>query len=194
MRNNAIRKVPIEVSARHVHLSPDELSALFGNGYQLTFSKALSQIGQFGAKETVTVIGAKGQIDNVRIVGPLRVKTQVEMSKTDYRAIGVAAPVRISGDLEKSAAISLVGPSGRVDIKEGAIVAKRHLHLESNIAKRWGLKNTDTISIEIKGHRSLIFNEVIIRAGSPSDKLSFQVDTDEANSADIAGGEKGELL
>lgn len=187
-------KIPIEVSARHVHLAKKDLDKLFGKNYRLTKLRNLSQPGEFAAKETVEIKGNKGEIKNVRIVGPVRQKTQVEISKTDAINLKINAPVRLSGDLKKSGSCTLIGPKGKIKLKEGVIIAHRHLHIEPKLAKKYNLKNGQFVSIKVKNTiRSLTFHNVIVRI-SPKFRLAFHIDTDEANAVGIKKHGTGILL
>jgi len=159
-QSNGSVKIPVGVSNRHVHLSKDDFNILFGNGAKLSNIKDLSQPGQYACEEKVTLVGPKGVIENVRILGPIRNKTQVELSISDCIKLGVKAPIRDSGDLEDTASITLVGPQGSVTIKEGTIIAARHIHLHTNDAKKFSLKNGDRVSVRVPGLRGLIFNNV----------------------------------
>lgn len=189
-------RIPIEISARHIHLSQKDLEILFGVGYKLRAYKELSQIGEFAAKETVSIIGPKNKITNVRIIGPVRNETQLEITITDSYFLGITPPpVLISGDLKKSAGgLRIIGPKNRIDLKKGIMAAQRHLHISSDEAKKIGIKHFDKISIKSTGVRSIIFNNVIVRSRPNKDKLSFQLDTDEANSAGILFGDVGEII
>lgn len=172
--------VPVGISNRHIHLSQAELTVLFGQGYELTAIKDLSQPGQYAAQETLTVCGPKGAIEGVRILGPLRNKTQVEILQGDCFKLGIKAPVRMSGELEDSAPITLIGPKGSVYIKEGAIIAQRHIHMTLEDAKRFGVSDGQIVSIEILGQRGGILSNVVIRANDMS-KLDCHLDVEEAN-------------
>lgn len=185
-------KIPIEVSARHCHLSPQDLAKLFGRGYKLKVLKFLSQPGQFAAKEEIKIIGPKGE-SKVRIVGPERLNTQIELAATDCFKLGIRLVLRVSGNIKNTPGAILVGPKGKIKIKEGVIVAQRHLHLTPNEAKSLKLKRGDIVSINIKGLRGLIFSKVIIRSGIRH-KKSFQIDTDEGNACGWAPGMTGELI
>lgn len=187
------KKVTIEVSARHVHLSKEDLYTLFGLGYTLTKRNDLSQPGQFAAEETVTLVGPKDKIEKVRILGPLRNKTQVEISKTDGYKLGISAPIRNSGDISGSAAGKLIGPKGEVDLEEGIIYAWRHIHASVEDAESLDLKDKDIISVKVEGERALTFGNVLVRV-SPNFQLAFQIDTDEANAAGVVNGDEGILL
>ncbi len=180
-------QVLVEISARHVHLSKQDLEALFGKGYELTVKKMLSQPGQFACEERVKVIGAKGEFPAVSILGPCRNATQVELSLTDARSIGVSAPVRESGDIALSGACKLVGPAGEVEIKQGVIAAKRHIHATTADAEKMGLSNGQIVQVKIptSNGRNLIFDDVVVRV-SDSYALAMHIDTDEANAAGMA--------
>lgn len=186
-------KVLVETSARHVHVSEKDLYTLFGEGYELTVKKMLSQPGQFACAERVDVVGEKKTLTGVSILGPCRKESQVELSLTDARSIGVKAPIRESGDLEGSGACKLVGPKGEVVLEKGVIAAKRHIHMTPADAEKLGLKDKDVVSVKTSGERSVVFNETVVRV---SDKflLRMHIDTDEANAAGIAGEVEGEII
>ncbi|MEE8835856.1 MAG: phosphate propanoyltransferase [Eubacteriales bacterium] len=180
--------VPVGVSARHVHLTQEHVEALFGKGYQLTKKKDLMG-GQFASNEQVTIVGLKLRaIENVRILGPVRSRTQVEISATDARTLGIKAPIRESGHLDGSAPIAIVGPKGAIYLKEGAIVAMRHIHMTPSDAQAAGLKNGDIVSVRADNERGTIFNHVVIRV-DPKFTLEMHIDTDEANAAGIKQGD-----
>lgn len=175
------KTVMVETSARHVHVTEKTLETLFGKGYQLTKKKDLSQPGQFACEERVQVIGPKNSFPAVSILGPTRPADQVELSASDARSIGVAAPVRESGDIAGSGACKLVGPKGEVELKEGVIVAKRHIHMTPEDAENYGVKDKQVVSVKIDSpERSLVFGDVVVRV-SPKFKLAMHIDTDESN-------------
>lgn len=175
------KTVMVETSARHVHVTEETLETLFGKGYQLTKKKDLSQPGQFACEERVQVIGPKNSFPAVSILGPTRPADQVELSASDARSIGVAAPVRESGDISGSGACKLVGPKGEVELKEGVIVAKRHIHMTPEDAENYGVKDKQVVSVKIDSpERSLVFGDVVVRV-SPKFKLAMHIDTDESN-------------
>lgn len=175
------KTVMVETSARHVHVTEETLEILFGKGYQLTKKKDLSQPGQFACEERVQVIGPKNSFPAVSILGPTRPADQVELSASDARSIGVAAPVRESGDIAGSGACKLVGPKGEVELKEGVIVAKRHIHMTPEDAENYGVKDKQVVSVKIDSpERSLVFGDVVVRV-SPKFKLAMHIDTDESN-------------
>ena len=179
--------VPIGVSARHVHLTQEHVEALFGPGYRLTKKKDLMG-GLFASNETVTIVGLKLRaIENVRILGPTRKASQVEVSATDAVRLGMKVPVRESGDVKGSAAIALVGPKGALYLKEGCIVAMRHIHMSPKDAADAGVKDGDIVSVKADNERGTIFNHVKIRVDE-SFTLEMHIDTDEANAAQIATG------
>lgn len=175
------KTVMVETSARHVHVTEETLEILFGKGYQLTKKKNLSQPGQFACEERVQVIGPKNSFPAVSILGPTRPADQVELSASDARSIGVVAPVRESGDIAGSGACKLVGPKGEVELKEGVIVAKRHIHMTPEDAENYGVKDKQVVSVKIDSpERSLVFGDVVVRV-SPKFKLAMHIDTDESN-------------
>lgn len=185
--------VPIGVSARHVHLTQEHVEQLFGKGYQLTKKKELMG-GQFASNETVTIVGLKLRaIENVRILGPVRKRSQVEISATDAIRLGVKAPVRESGDVAGSAPIALVGPKGVVYLDEGCIVAKRHVHMSPQDAMAAGVKDGEIVSVRVDNERGTTFNEVKIRVDD-SFTLEMHIDTDEGNAAQVSAGTTGRII
>ena len=188
------KTVLIETSARHVHVTKETLETLFGKGYQLTKKKDLSQPGQFACEERVQVIGSKGSFPAVSILGPERPADQVEISASDARTLGVTAPVRESGDIAGSAPCKLVGPKGEVELSEGVIVAKRHIHMTPEDAARYGLKDKQVVSVKIQSaERSLIFGDTVVRV-SPNYALAMHIDTDESNAVMAPAGTLGVIL
>ncbi|PWA13056.1 propanediol utilization protein [Pueribacillus theae] len=185
--------IPIAVSARHCHLSKNDLKTLFGEGYELTKKADLSQPGQFAANETVSIIGPKGSIQNVRILGPTRNLTQVEVSKTDAIMLGLNPPLRESGDIKGSSPITILGPEGSIYLKEGLIIAKAHIHMHPEDAEAFQVKNGDYVRITTEDIRPVSFEQVLIRV-SPNYKLEMHIDTDEANAGFITTGKKGKLI
>ena len=187
-------KFLIETSARHVHVTKEVLNTLFGEGYELTVKKELSQPGQFASNERVAVIGPKGQFPAVSILGPVRPETQVELSASDARSIGVAAPIRESGDISGSGACKLVGPKGEVEISEGVIIAKRHIHATPEDAEALGVKDKEIVNVKVDSpERSLIFGDVVVRV-SPKYALAMHIDTDESNAASVTPGMMVEIV
>ena len=187
-------QVLVETSARHLHLSQKDLETLFGEGYQLTSKKALSQPGQFACVERVDVVGSKKTLSGVTILGPVRKATQVELSLTDARSIGVDAPIRESGDIAGSGACKLVGPKGEIELKEGVIAAKRHIHMTPADAEAFDVKDGQTVSVRIDSDgRALTFGDVVIRVRDDF-ALAMHIDTDESNAACAAPGTMGEVI
>ena len=187
-------KVQIETSARHVHVTQQTLETLFGKGAALTPKKDLSQPGQFACAERIDVVGPKRTLSGVSILGPCRGKDQVEISLTDARSIGVAAPVRESGDVAGTPGCKLVGPCGEVEIKEGVIAAKRHIHATPEDAAELGVADKDVVSVKLETEgRSLVFGDVVVRV-SPKFALAMHIDTDESNAAACKGAVQGEIV
>ena len=184
----------VEISARHVHVTKETLEVLFGKGYELTVKKELSQPGQFASNERVTVVGPKKELAGVSILGPCRSADQVELSATDARSVGIAAPIRESGDVKGSGACKLIGPAGEVELKEGVIVAKRHIHMTPEDAEKFGVKDAQIVKVAINtAERSLVFGDTVVRV-SPKYALAMHVDTDEANAAAIPGSCIGTIV
>ena len=187
-------KILVETSARHLHVTRETLDILFGEGYELNVKKMLSQPGQYASEERVEVVGSKKSLPGVSILGPVRKATQVELSLTDARAIGVSAPVRESGDLEGAGACKLIGPCGEVEVKEGVIAAKRHVHMTKADAEAFGEKDKDEVMVRIDSNgRSLVFDDVVCRV-SDSYALAMHIDTDESNAGCVAPGTMGEII
>ena len=185
--------ITANISNRHIHLCEADMEILFGKGGKLTKIKDLLQPGEHACQETVKISGEKGAIEKVRVIGPLRKVTQVEISISDAIKLGVKAPIRSSGDIAGSASIKIFGPAGEVVLKEGCIVAKRHVHMTDADAAFYGLKNNELISVKTSGERSVIFNNVLVRV---SDKMALEchLDIEEANAAALKNGDKVELL
>ncbi len=186
-------KILVETSARHLHVTRETLDILFGEGYELNVKKMLSQPGQFAANERVRVVGPKGEFPAMSILGPLRSANQVEISMSDARTLGVSAPVRESGDVAGSAPCTLIGPNGSVELSEGVIVAKRHIHMRPSDAEELGLENGSIVSVKIDAGRPLVFGDVVVRV---SEKFmpAMHIDTDESNAAGCAGEVWGEII
>lgn len=184
----------IETSARHVHVTKETLEVLFGKGAVLEVKKMLSQPGQFASNQKVKVVGPKGEL-NCSILGPERKENQVEVSLSDARTLGVVAPIRESGDVAGSAPCKLVGPAGEVELKEGVIVAKRHVHMTPTDAEEFGVKNGQIVNVKVTSEtgRSLIFGDTVIRV-SPTYALAMHVDTDESNAGALAGQVFGTIV
>ena len=184
----------VETSARHVHLTQEHLEILFGTGYELTKKKSLSQPGQYACEERVTVVGSKGEFKGISILGPVRKATQIELSATDARSIGIAAPLRESGDVVGSGACKIIGPVGEIEITEGVIVAKRHIHATPAEAEKLGVKDGEVVSVKIDTDgRSLIFGDVVVRVNE-NYALAMHIDTDESNAASCGREQYGEII
>ncbi len=186
-------KVPAGISNKHVHVSEEDFKTLFGADAEMSHFKDLSQPGQFATDEKVDIVGSYGTLKNVRILGPYRKQTQVELSETDCFTIGVDIALRESGKLEGTPGCKLVGPAGEVELKEGAIVAQRHIHLSTAQAEEAGVKNGDIVSVKFDGPRALVFDNVLVRAGD-SHERDMHLDTDEANAAGLKNGQLGEII
>ena len=188
------QRIPVAVSARHAHLSQRTIDGLFGAGYQLQPRTALSQTGQYAAQESVTLVGPRGTLERVRLMGPPRAQDQIEISRSDEFLLGIDAPVRISGDVSNTPGITLEGPKGRVRIASGVICARRHIHMSTADAERLGLRDHDTVRVRIdSAGRDLVFEDVAVRV-SPEFKLELHLDTDEANAAGVDSNTTAELL
>ena len=185
-------KFLVETSARHVHVTKETLETLFGAGFELTVKKPLSQPGQYASNERVTVVGPKKELANVSILGPCRSADQVELSATDARSIGIVAPVRESGDIAGSGACKLVGPCGEVELKEGVIVAKRHIHVTPEDAEKLGVADKEIVKVACGSEgRKLVFDDVVIRV-SEKFATAMHIDTDESNAC--GGASEGEIV
>ncbi len=183
--------VELEASGRHVHVTKDQAQALFGHG--LTPSRPLSQPGQFLAKERVTVIGPRGKFENVAVLGPERKEGQVEISLTDARTLGICAPIRMSGNVSGTPGATLLGPLGRVELPQGVIAAQRHIHLTPAAAARFGVRDKQTVNLQVYTARPMIFQEVAIRV-SPDFAPAVHLDYDEANACGFQKGDLGRIL
>ena len=188
------RPVLVETSARHIHVSRRVLDILFGEGYELTKKKDLSQPGQYACEERIAVIGPKGQFPGVSILGPVRPATQVEISASDARSIGVAAVVRESGDIAGTPGCKIVGPKGEIEIENGVIVAKRHIHMTPDDAEKYGLQDKQVVEVKVSSDdRTLTFGDVVVRV-HPNFALAMHIDTDESNAALCKPGTMGVIL
>ncbi|TGE33429.1 phosphate propanoyltransferase [Desulfosporosinus sp. Sb-LF] len=177
--------IPVGISNRHIHLSQADLETLFGSGYQLTKTKDLSQPMQYACKETLIIAGPKGAIEKVRILGPVRSESQIEILQADCFKLGVSAPVRLSGDLQGTPGITLIGPKGSVLLSKGLVIAQRHIHMTLEDAKNFGVTDGEQVTIQIDGLRGGTFSNVVIRANNTS-ALEFHIDTEEANAMQLA--------
>lgn len=185
-------KIQIEVSARHCHLTIKDIAKLFGKGYKLKVLKMVSQPGQWASKEKLKIKGSKGEL-GLRIVGPARSKTQVELSTTECYRLGIKPLLRVSGNLQGTPGCILIGPKGKIKITSGVIVAQRHVHLSPTEVKSLKLKKGQIVKMKISGPRGLVFDKVVVRTGQ-SHKKAFQIDTDEGNACGWKLGIKGELV
>jgi len=182
--------IPIEVSAHHVHLTQEHVEALFGAGHHLTRQGDLSQPGQYACQEQVTLVGPRGRVERVRVLGPVRKFTQVEIAMTEQFKLGIHPPIRESGDLKDTPGLTLEGPAGSVTIDKGVICAMRHIHMTPEDALRYGLRDKFTVRIRVPGDRELVFGDVRIRV-DPNFRLAMHIDTDEGNAASIRTGMTG---
>ena len=186
--------VPVGVSNRHIHLSTADLETLFGAGYELTPIKDLSQPGQFACKETLTIVGPSLRpIENVRVLGPVRKASQVEISRTDSFTLKVKPPVRESGDIAGSAPVTIIGPKGVVTLKEGCIIANRHIHMSTDEGAQFGLSDGQYVDVEVSGERRTKFYDVQVRVHKDF-RLEMHIDTDDANAAGIGNGAKVKIV
>ena len=185
--------VEVEVSARHVHLTDEHIEVLFGKGATLTPKRPLSQPGQFLSEERVTLIGPKGRKERTAVLGPARSATQIELSKSDCVELGVQAPVRMSGDVKGSAPITIVGPCGSLEVSEGAIIAKEHVHLTPDVAEVMGVVDQQHVDVEVFTSRPVIFRDVIVRVSKAS-SCRMHIDFDEANAALVSGFTLGKII
>lgn len=185
--------VEVEVSARHVHLTDEHIEVLFGKGATLTPKRPLSQPGQYLSEERVTLIGPKGRKERTAVLGPARSATQIELSKSDCVELGVQAPVRMSGDVKGSAPITIVGPCGTLEVSEGAIIAKEHVHLTPDVAEVMGVVDQQHVDVEVFTSRPVIFRDVIVRVSKAS-SCRMHIDFDEANAALVSGFTLGKII
>lgn len=191
---NAEGDIPVGISNRHIHLSHDDVETLFGKGYQLTKLKELSQPGQYACKEVLTIVGPSMRaIEGVRVLGPERKRSQVEISRTDSFTLKVKPPVRESGDLAGSAPITIIGPKGIVTLKEGCIIANRHIHMSEDEGKAFGVRDGEYVDVQMNGERRSMFYDVQIRVHKDF-RLEMHIDTDDANAAGVGNGFKGKLI
>src|SRR5690554_3062012 len=185
--------VPIAMSNRHLHLSQEDLDMLFGKGYELTKIKDLSQPGQFACDEKVDILGPKGTLKGVRVLGPIRPNTQIEISVADGYVLGIQAPVRDSGKIDDTPGAKIVGPRGEVNIDRGIIVAARHIHMHTDDAEKFGVEDKDIVQVKIDGPRGLIFENVLVRV-NPAYALEMHVDVEEGNASGIKNGQMVEII
>ena len=186
-------EILIETSARHIHVTQETLEILFGKGHELTKKKDLSQPGQYACEERVTVVGPKKELANVSILGPVRPADQVELSATDARSIGLGIDIRESGDIAGTPGVKLVGPAGELEISEGCIVAKRHIHMTPADAEAFGVSDKEIVKVRLDTARPLVFDDVVVRV-SPKFALAMHIDTDECNAAAAFGAVQGRIV
>ncbi|WP_173915403.1 phosphate propanoyltransferase [Halobacillus sp. Marseille-Q1614] len=187
-------EIPIGVSARHCHLNQPSLDILFGKGYELTKKKSLSQPGQFACEETVMIAGPRGSISNVRILGPLRSATQVEISQTDAFKIGAKPPIRQSGHIKSSSPVTIIGPKASLHLDEGLIIAQAHIHMAPKDAEHFNVQNGEVVEVAVEsGPRPIKFSKTVIRV-SEKYQLEMHIDTDEANAGSVKTGQSGKLI
>lgn len=186
-------EISVGLSNRHIHLSESDLKKLFGEDYQLTKLKDLSQPGQYAAEECVDIVGPRGTIQKIRILGPVRKDTQIELSAGDARVVGINAPVRDSGDIDGTPGCTIIGPNGEINIDKGVIIAARHIHMTPEDAAHFGVKDKDLVNVETEGPRGVIFKNVLIRV-SPSYSLEMHVDIEEGNAAGLKNGDFIKLI
>lgn len=188
-----MEKFVVEISARHIHVTEEQIAILFGEGYQLTPKKDLSQPGQFVCEEKLTIVGPRSEI-KASILGPARKAAQVELSLTDARTIGVDALIRESGDIDGTVGVKLIGPKGEITIDKGVIAAKRHIHMTPADAQNYGVNNGDVVSVKVETpERSLVFGDTVVRVRDDF-ALAMHIDTDEGNAAGIKGSALGEIV
>lgn len=191
--NETMTKVPVSISARHIHLQAEHVKELYGKGYQLTKFKDISQPGQYACNEKLTILGPKGKIDNVRVLGPLRNKTQVEVASSEARKLGITPPVRNSGNLKGSAPITIVGPKGSISLEEGCIIADRHIHMTSKDARDFGVNDGQKVSVLVEGAKGGVMDQVTIRVNDRY-ALDMHIDTDDANAFGLKGNEQLKII
>ncbi|MGE5633013.1 MAG: phosphate propanoyltransferase [Caulobacteraceae bacterium] len=185
--------VPVNMSNRHIHVTKEHLAILFGEGHELTKMKDLSQPGQFACDEKVDIVGPKSTIKGVRILGPVRPDTQLEISVFDARTLGVDAVVRPSGKIQGTPGCTIIGPNGKVEIKEGVIVAARHIHMHPDDSVKYGLKDRDIVKVRVGTERAVVFENVVVRV-HPEYALDMHIDIEEGNAAGIQNGAQGEII
>ena len=192
--NDIPERIPIAISARHVHLSRGTIDQLFGVGYKLRILAPLVQPGQFSTEDTVSLVGPHGRLAHVRVLGPPRAADQIEVSRSDEFALGLDAPVRVSGDLSDTPGITIEGPAGSVQLKRGTICALRHIHMSPSDAVRLGVHDRDMVEVAVRnGERDTVFGDVVVRV-SPDYRLELHLDTDEGNAAGVRPGDTALLL
>jgi putative phosphotransacetylase len=191
--NNMQKTVPVSMSNRHVHISKQHLELLFGEGHELTRMKDLSQPGQYACDEKIDIVGPKSTIKGVRILGPVRPETQIEVSMFDARTLGVDAVVRPSGKLQGTPGCTIVGPKGQVELDKGVVVAARHIHMHTDDAPKFDLKDNDIVKVRVGEERAVVFENVVVRV-HPEYALDMHIDIEEGNAAGIKNGDIGEII
>lgn len=186
-------KVPVGLSNKHLHLTEEHIEVLFGKGHKLTPKKNLVQPGQFASEEKVDIVGPKGTLKGIRVLGPARPQTQIELAMTDARTIGIKAPIRESGKLDGTPGCKLIGPEGEVELESGVMIAQRHVHLSPEQAKEAGVKDKDIVSLKVEGERGLTFDNVLVRSGDTHEK-ECHLDTDEGNAAGLGPDAVAEII
>lgn len=186
-------KLPIALSNKHIHLGQEDLNILFGDGYELTAIKDLSQPGQYACDEKVDIVGPKGTLKGVRVLGPVRGRTQIEVSISDAFKLGVEPIIRNSGDVNDTPGAKIVGPKGEVELEDGVIVAARHIHMHTTDGEKFGVKDKDIVKIKTEGMRSVVFENVLIRVAD-NFALEMHVDIEEGNAAGVKNGDMVELI
>lgn len=193
MLHKRTNKIPVSISARHIHVNREALDILYGEGYELTVYRELSQPGQYASNEQLNLVGPKGMFSNVRILGPLRKDNQVEVSMTDARKLGIKPPVRSSGDIEGSAPVILIGPCGSVTLKEGCIIAERHIHMSPLDANYYGVQDNENVMVKVHNQKGGILDNVTVRVRDDFE-LDMHIDTDDANAFLIKNSDWVELI
>ena len=188
-----MRELPIALSNRHLHLSQEDINILFGDGYELTKAKDLCQPGQYACNEKVDIEGPRGTIKGIRVLGPTRKQSQIEISIGDARVLGVEVEIRRSGDLEDTPGVKVTGPKGELELKKGVIVASRHVHMSTSDAEKFNLKNDDIARVRVRGERGLVFENVLVRV-SPNFVLEMHVDIEEGNAAGVKNYDMVEII
>ncbi|WFD09186.1 phosphate propanoyltransferase [Tepidibacter hydrothermalis] len=186
-------RLPIALSNKHIHLGQKDIDVLFGEGTELTHFKDLSQPGQFACEEKVDIVGPKGTIKGVRVLGPARPETQIEISLSDGFKLGVKAPIKDSGDVEGTPGVKIVGPKGEVELQRGVIVASRHIHMHTDDAAKFNVEDKQKVKIRTSGQRAVVFENVLVRV-SPKFALEMHVDVEEGNAAGVRNGDLVELI
>lgn len=187
------KQLPIAMSNRHIHLSQEDIDTLFGSGHELTKAKDLGQPGQYACEEKIDIAGPKGTIKGIRVLGPTRKESQIELSMGDARLLGIQPPIRKSGDLEGTPGVKVIGPKGEVDLEKGVIIAARHIHMSLEDGEKFNIKNLDIVRVKIEGERALIFENVLVRVDK-NFALEMHIDIEEGNAAGIKNYQMVEII